>query len=270
MTDATSATAFLTRQFSDIIRDTLGTNHMKGPPMKITLRDDIPIVPVRITTARSTPIHWREKADAMIQEMISEDIIVPVHEPTEWLSPGFFVAKHSTTPDQNKGHKGAKDDVNLRFVCDLSKLNSVIKRNIHPFPSAKDIINAISDGALWFLKFDGLHGYHQIPLCPESQKLTAFLLYCGKFMYKRAAQGLSTSADEWNRRSDLAIAGMKNVLKIVDDVLVFASTLDELVRLGTIALQGFRDHNIIRISEQDSYLPMYATGDLSSVEDIVC
>ena len=48
----------------------------------------------------------------------------------------------------------------------------------------------------------------------------------------------------------------------------FRSIAHKHMRIVNIGL--FRDHNIIRISEQDSYLPMYATGDLSSIVCCLC
>ncbi len=42
-------------------------------------------------------------------------------------------------------------------------------------------------------KLDALHGYYQIPLVPESQKLTTFLLAQGRFYYKVAPMSLNPS-----------------------------------------------------------------------------
>ena len=38
--------------------------------------------------------------------------------------------------------------------------------------------------------------------------------------------GLNASSDEWCRRSDEALHGLKGVVKLVDDILIFAPNID--------------------------------------------
>jgi hypothetical protein len=64
---------------------------MKGPKMKIHLQDGYE--PKRVLTARQTPVHLREGAEETLNAAIKSGVIVPVSEPTEWISPAFFVAK---------------------------------------------------------------------------------------------------------------------------------------------------------------------------------
>ena len=96
---------------------------MKGPPMDITLRSDITVQPMRVSTARAIPIHYRKQADDMVKKMVEERIITPVDEPTRWVSPAFFVLKPNKT--------------DLRFVCDFTQLNKAIVRNVHPLPNSR-------------------------------------------------------------------------------------------------------------------------------------
>jgi len=65
---------------------------MKGDPMKIHLKEG-PIKPTRVLTARQIPIYMREDAQKTLQKALDSGIIVPVAEPTEWISPAFFVPK---------------------------------------------------------------------------------------------------------------------------------------------------------------------------------
>ena len=51
---------------------------------------------------------------------------VPIEEPCEWVSPGFFVPK--------------ADRKSLRLVTDFSYLNQFMKRPFHLFPSAQEIL----------------------------------------------------------------------------------------------------------------------------------
>ena len=79
---------------------------------------------------------------------------VPVDEACDWVAPAFYVPK--------------PDGISLRLVTDFSFLNRHIKRPVHRFPAAMDIMQAIPSGSMVFAKLDALHGYHQIGLDEES------------------------------------------------------------------------------------------------------
>ena len=94
--------------------------------------------------------------------------------------------------------------------------------------SVADIIQSIPASAACFTKLDATHGYFQIPLDEEASKLTTFILPSGRFRYLRAPKGLSSSSDEWCRHSDRIVEGFSWCQKIVDDILIWASTPSEL------------------------------------------
>ena len=66
----------------------------------------------------------------------------------------------------------------------------------------------------------------------------------GTFEFLRAPQGLNASGDEFCRRSDDAIRGLEGTLKLVDDILVFASTKEELYTRVEAVLQRCTEKNI--------------------------
>ena len=113
-------------------------------------------------------------------------------------------------------------------MTDYTKLNSFVQRPVHPFPSVSDIVQAIPSSAVIFAKFDAVNGYFQIALDEESSKLTTFILPSGRYHYKRTPQGLNASSDEWCRRSDVVIEGLPWARKLVDDIIVWASSVAEL------------------------------------------
>ena len=57
--------------------------------------------------------------------------------------------------------------------------------------------------------------------------------------------GLSSSSDEWCRQSDRAIEGLAFTKKIVNDNLIWASTLPELVEHIKIVAERCKSMNII-------------------------
>ena len=56
--------------------------------------------------------------------------------------------------------------------------------------------------------------------------------------------GLNASSDEWCSRSDVVIEGLPWTRKIVDDILVWAETEEELMERTRIILSMCKEHNI--------------------------
>ena len=203
--------------FKDVLADTLGDacGSMKGEPMEIHFRKDIPVKPLNVHTTRPVPVHYRDMASKLVQELVKSGVLVPVEGASEWCSPGHFVPK-----------PGGKK---MRLVTDYRQLNKYVARPTHPFPSAAELIKRVDSSSRWFAKIDAIHGYFQIPLSERSSMYTTFLLPSGRYRYTGAPMGLSSSSDEFCRRSDKAIASLGSwCLKIVDDILVQAETEDQL------------------------------------------
>ena len=223
-------------EFQDVFGDFDGEvlKPMKGPPMSIQLRTDMPIHPIRVTTARQVPLHLREEAEAIVEKCVSSGILRKIDQVTPWISPAFFI----TDPDRGTG-KGK-----VRLVTDFSHLNRYVHRPIHPFPSSQDIINSISADSRVFAKLDSLKGYWTIPLDEEAQLLTTILLPSGKYAHCRAPMGLNASNDEYCRRSDEAIHGIPGALKIVDDTMLQAPNMTILLERLRLYLQKCRELGI--------------------------
>jgi hypothetical protein len=210
-------------KYSTVFSDTINEKPIAGTPMKIHLRDDIQITPQKSYVARATPVHQQAAATKIEQELEAAGIIHKVDKPTAWTSPGFFV------PKPNRG---------VRLVTDYTGprgLNSQILRPTHPFPAALDIVQAIPPTARYFATADCVHGYFQLALDEESRDLTTFMLPSGRWQYLRGPMGLSANSDDWCRKSDFVIEGNENARKIVDDILCWGATMQELMtKLDTI------------------------------------
>jgi hypothetical protein len=71
--------------------DNLAIQTMKGQEKKIHLRKGYK--PKRVLTECQMTVHLRDGAEEMLWAAIDSGIIVPFTEPTEWISPAFFMAK---------------------------------------------------------------------------------------------------------------------------------------------------------------------------------
>ena len=206
--------------FPSVFSDELGVKPMNSEKVHLHLKDNA--IPYRVSAARQIPLRFKEPAEACVKELLNKGVITPCHEPSEWCSPGFFVVK--------------PDGKNVRMVTDFTKLNSYVQRPVHPFTCVSEILQSIPSDAKVFAKMDAVNGYFQIELDEESSRKTTFLLPSGRYRYLRIPQGLNASSDEWCRRSDAILDGLPWAKKIVDDVLVWASNMQELQsRITTVA-----------------------------------
>ena len=67
----------------------------------------------------------------------------------------------------------AKPDGGMRLVADMVHLNKHVKRPIHPFMSAKDIMNQIEWDAKYFATLGTKSGYWPLELEEESGRYSA-------------------------------------------------------------------------------------------------
>lgn len=153
-------------EFKDVFDSTTEFKAMKGPPMEIHLKDMKDVKPFACTTARSIPYAFRDKAKAELDYMDSMGVTEDADdEPSDWVSPFLVVGKA---------------DGGVRLVVDYKKLNEHVRRPIHPFPSAKDIMSSVPSGSKYFTVMDATKGYWQIPLSEEAKKLTTFMTPWGR------------------------------------------------------------------------------------------
>ena len=222
------------KDYPDILSDTINDKPMKGEPMIINLRKDVKVNPKKWYTPVKIPLHFKEPADALLDQLIEKGIIrqLPKSTPTQFCARGFFVAKPG----------GIKNGV--RLVVDHKEINRWVQRPTHPFIAGTQLLKEIPHDAVVFAKLDALWGYYQIPLAEESQHITTFVCERGTFEYLRAPMGLNSSGDEFCRRTDDALKNIKGVLKLVDDILVYATSYGQLFKRIEEVLERCSEHNI--------------------------
>ena len=208
---------------------------MIGGPMKIVLNDDAQ--PHAITAARSIPFAWREKTKDQLDKLLHDGIISEVTHPTEWCHPLVVVPK--------KPAEGSNEDTtDVRICVDLTMLNKHVRRGAHPAPSCHEVVASVDKNSKFFSKFDAKNGYFQVPLADESKDLTTFITPWGSFRFERCVQGLSSSGDEFNRRGDVALAGIPRTCKVTDDILCHDDTYASHLKHVITVLERCKEHNI--------------------------
>ena len=93
------------------------------------------------------------------------------------------------------------------------------------------------------MKLDTKSGYWQVPLDDESKDLTTFNTTKGHYRYLRAPMGLTSSSDEFCRRTDEALEGLA-IRKVVDDIILATTSIDDIKEKTRLIAQRCREYGI--------------------------
>ena len=185
----------------------LGKLH--GPDYIIKLKPDAK--PHALCTPRRVPVPLLSKVREEISRMEKMEIISEVDEPTEWCA-GMVVVP--------------KPNGKVRICVDLTRLNESILREFHPLPSVDHTLAHLS-GATVFSKLDANSGFWQIGLSQESAKLTTFITPFGRFCFNRLPFGISSAPEHFQKRISQVLEGTDAALCLMDDILVYGTSVKE-------------------------------------------
>ncbi|XP_064087273.1 uncharacterized protein K02A2.6-like [Macrobrachium nipponense] len=208
MTSPVAIKDYFLRHFSDILisKKDLQTQPLKkmaGPPMRIHLKPGA--TPFAVHTPRPIPFALRDQVKEELDSLVQQGIIRPAgDEPSEWCHSMVLVPK----------------DKGVRITVDHTHLNSQVARPTHPSPTPHDAVRNISPTAKYFTTADALHGYWQMELAEEDRHLTTFITPYGRFQHCRGPMGFSATGDAYCLRGDMALQGVPNCVKVVDDILL--------------------------------------------------
>lgn len=182
---------------------------LKTEPVKILLKEDAQ--PYAVHTARRVPLPLMKKVKEEIQRMEENGVIEPVTEPTDWCAP--------MVPVPRKNGK-------VRICVDLKRLNEAVRRERYVLPTAEEITADLS-GATVFTSLDAASGFWQIPLSPESSKLTTFITPFGRYAFKRLPFGITSAPEIFQRKMAETLNGLEGVAIYMDDILVYGDTPEQ-------------------------------------------
>lgn len=201
---------------------------MNAKPMTIKLKPNA--VPFRVNGARSIPYAYRDQIKAQLDKWEQQEVCEKVEGPSEWCHAIVIVNK--------------KDSDEKRLTVDLTKLNKQVETTQHPSRTPKDAIESIKKGSKYFTLLDARNGYFQVLLDPDSRHLTTFATPWGRYRFLRVPQGYVCSGDEYNQRTDAAFDGVPNMVKIVDDILIFNETYEEHINSVRTVLERASQYGI--------------------------
>jgi hypothetical protein len=139
-----------------------------------------------------------------------------------------------------------KKDGKLRPCQDYRYLNDWTIKNTYPWPLISEIMDKLK-GAKYFTKLDVRWGYNNIWMKKGDKWKTAFKM--NKGLYKPTVMffGMCNSPATFQAMMDHIFVDMiKGCIVIVymDDILIFAKTMEDLERYKKIILQRLRDNDL--------------------------
>lgn len=121
-----------------------------------------------------------------------------------------------------------KKNGSVRLCIDYRKLNLQTIKDAYALPKLEDTFTALT-GSKWFSVLDLKSGYYQIEMDEQDKCKTAFVCPLGFWEFNRMPQGVSNAPSTFQRLMEKCVGEMnlKEVLVFIDDLIVFAPTLEQ-------------------------------------------
>lgn len=183
--------------------------------------------PIRLPYRRVSPVQMAEVRE-LLQDLLEKKIIRRSASP--YASPVVLVKKKC----------GA-----IRLCIDYRLLNDITVKDSFPLPRIDESLEAMG-GAKFFSSMDLSHGYFQITMDEQSIPYTAFRVPWGLFEFLRMPQGLCNSPGTFQRVMEFILGdlNLRQLVLYLDDILVFATTLEEHLERLNIVFQRLIQHGL--------------------------
>ena len=170
-------------EYRDVFEGDLGT--LEG----LQHLDVDPSVPPTIAPSRRVPFAIKPKLKTELDRLTGIGVLVPVDEPTDWVSNLVIATKESG---------------DLRLCLDPQQLNKALKRERYPLPVIVDVLPSLARAKV-FTKIDARNGYWHVQLDDESSRLTTFDTPYGRYRWKRLPFGVSVASEIFQKRLNQAL-----------------------------------------------------------------
>lgn len=121
-----------------------------------------------------------------------------------------------------------KKNGDIRLCIDYRKLNLQTIKDAYALPNLEEAFSALS-GSKWFSVLDLKSGYYQIEVDEADKHKTAFVCPLGFWEFNRMPQGVTNAPSTFQRLMERCMGdiNLKEVLVFLDDLIVFADSLEE-------------------------------------------
>ena len=164
-----------------------------------------PNVPQRALPCWKLPLALQENVKEELNHLVEAGALVPVEEPTAWVSQMAVVKKPNGS---------------LRICIDPQPLNAALQREHYKLPTLDDVLPSLSQARV-FSKLDVKQAYWHVQLDNESSLLTTMITPFGRYRWARLPFGLKVSSEIFQRKHNEALVGLNGVICIADDLVVY-------------------------------------------------
>ena len=107
----------------------------------------------------------------------------------------------------------------LRLCLDPLHLNKGINRNHYPIPTVEEVAPSLTKAHI-FSVADAKDSFLQVVRDDPSSYLTTFWTPFGRYRWLCMPFDISSAPEEFQRRLDENLEGLKNIEVIVDDIII--------------------------------------------------
>ncbi|XP_055883579.1 uncharacterized protein K02A2.6-like [Biomphalaria glabrata] len=202
------------------------TNDNLGDLGEAKLTIDASKSPV-VSACRNIPFAYRDKVKKELDVLVKRKILVPVEEPTDWVSQMAIVQKKNG---------------DLRICIDPQHLNRVLKREHYRLPTFEDTLPQFENAKV-FSKLDVKEAYWHVRLDKESSILTTMITPYGRYRWTRLPFGLCVSGEIFQRKLSQALEGLSGCINVADDIIVVGCgrTMEEALWDHKAKLENLRE-----------------------------
>lgn len=131
----------------------------------------------------------------------------------------------------------------LRICIDPTDVNKNIQRRYYPLKSIEEIAARVH-GSRYFTLLDCTRGFWQIKVSKRTEQYLAFSTPWGRFCFQRLPFGLASAPEVFSETMNRILDGIDNTEISMDDILVHASTKEELNKTTQIIVNKLQASNL--------------------------
>ncbi|KAI8733312.1 Retrovirus-related Pol polyprotein [Biomphalaria glabrata] len=161
------------------------------------------IAPV-VSPCRNIPFAFQKKVEAEIETLVKRKILIPVNEPTDWVSQMAVVQKPNG---------------DLRICIEPRHLNTALKREHFKLPTLEAVMPQFLNAKI-FSKLDVKEAYWHVRLDEKSSLLTTMITPYGRYRWSRLPFGLSVIGEIFQKKLTEALLGLEGCINVADDIVI--------------------------------------------------
>lgn len=177
---------------------------------------------------------------------------------SDWLKAG--VIKHSSSPYASQMVLVRKKSGEVRVCIDYRQLNNRTVKDAFPLPRIDQCIDQLQ-GARYFSSLDLTQGYLQVKVADDHQHKTAFRALGSLYEFTRLPFGLCNSPSTFSRLMGRCLGDLcgEGVIIYLDDVMIYSSSIQDMIDKMKIVFQRIREFGLKLRSEKCQFFKERAT-----------